>query len=105
MQPSAPEASLLPDREGPFGPDGGRCVPETRMAALAELEKPYGEAQRDPAFQAEVEGLLHRYVGRPTPLTFAARMTARFGGGRIYLKREGLCHTGAHKINNTIGQG
>ena len=104
MQPSVPEAPLLPDREGHFGPYGGKFVPETLMAALAELEKAYREAQRDPAFQAEVEGLLHRYVGRPTPLTFAARMTARFGGARIYLKREDLCHTGAHKINNTIGQ-
>lgn len=104
MRPSVPEAPLLPDREGHFGPYGGKFVPETLMAALAELEKAYWEAQRDPAFQAEVEGLLHRYVGRPTPLTFAARMTARFGGARIYLKREDLCHTGAHKINNTIGQ-
>jgi len=104
MQPSGPEARLLPDREGHFGPYGGKFVPETLMAALVELEKAYREAQRDPAFQAELEGLLHRYVGRPTPLTFAARMTARFGGARIYLKREDLCHTGAHKINNTIGQ-
>ncbi|MBI3080859.1 MAG: tryptophan synthase subunit beta [candidate division NC10 bacterium] len=104
MQPSGPEARLLPDREGHFGPYGGKFVPETLMAALVELEKVYREAQRDPAFQAELEGLLHRYVGRPTPLTFAARMTARFGGARIYLKREDLCHTGAHKINNTIGQ-
>jgi tryptophan synthase beta chain len=95
---------VLPDPEGHFGPYGGKFVPETLMAALAELEKAYREAQRDPAFRAELEGLLHRYVGRPTPLSFAARMTARFGGPRIYLKREDLCHTGAHKINNTIGQ-
>ncbi|MCI0371011.1 MAG: tryptophan synthase subunit beta [candidate division NC10 bacterium] len=99
-----PETPVLPDREGHFGPYGGKFVPETLMAALAELEQAYQEAQGDPAFRAELEGLLHRYVGRPTPLTFAARMTARFGGARIYLKREDLCHTGAHKINNTIGQ-
>ena len=104
MRPSMPETAVLPDREGHFGPYGGKFVPETLMAALAELEQAYREAQGDPAFQAELEGLLHRYVGRPTPLTFAARMTARFGGARIYLKREDLCHTGAHKINNTIGQ-
>ncbi|MGH7395272.1 MAG: tryptophan synthase subunit beta, partial [Candidatus Methylomirabilales bacterium] len=99
-----PETPVLPDREGHFGPYGGKFVPETLMAALAELEQAYQEAQGDPAFRAELEGLLHCYVGRPTPLTFAARMTARFGGARIYLKREDLCHTGAHKINNTIGQ-
>jgi tryptophan synthase beta chain len=99
-----PETAVLPDREGHFGPYGGKFVPETLMAALAELEQAYQEAQGDPAFRAELEGLLHGYVGRPTPLTFAARMTARFGGARIYLKREDLCHTGAHKINNTIGQ-
>ncbi|HEV8662503.1 MAG TPA: tryptophan synthase subunit beta [Candidatus Methylomirabilis sp.] len=104
MQRSRPEVPVLPDPEGHFGPYGGKFVPETLMAALAELEKAYREAQRDPAFRAELEGLLHRYVGRPTPLSFAARMTARFGGPRIYLKREDLCHTGAHKINNTIGQ-
>ncbi|MGH7360070.1 MAG: tryptophan synthase subunit beta [Candidatus Methylomirabilales bacterium] len=99
-----PETPVLPDREGHFGPYGGKFVPETLMAALAELEQAYQEAQGDAAFRAELEGLLHCYVGRPTPLTFAARMTARFGGARIYLKREDLCHTGAHKINNTIGQ-
>jgi tryptophan synthase beta chain len=104
MGPPKPEQVLLPDREGHFGPYGGKFVPETLMAALAELEKAYREARGDPTFQAELEDLLHRYVGRPTPLTFAARMTARFGGIRIYLKREDLCHTGAHKINNTIGQ-
>ena len=104
MRPSMPETPVLPDREGHFGPYGGKFVPETLMAALAELEQAYREAQGDPAFRAELEELLHRYVGRPTPLTFAARMTTRFGGARIYLKREDLCHTGAHKINNTIGQ-
>ena len=104
MRPAMPETPVLPDREGHFGPYGGKFVPETLMAALAELEQAYREAQGDPAFQAELEGLLHGYVGRPTALTFAARMTARFGGARIYLKREDLCHTGAHKINNTIGQ-
>ncbi|MBI4391400.1 MAG: tryptophan synthase subunit beta [candidate division NC10 bacterium] len=104
MGPPRPEHALLPDREGHFGPYGGKFVPETLMAALAELEKAYREARVDPTFQAELEDLLTRYVGRPTPLTFAARMTARFGGIRTYLKREDLCHTGAHKINNTIGQ-
>jgi len=104
MPPFTPEGPVLPDREGRFGPYGGKFVPETLMAALAELEKAYGEAQREPAFQAELQGLLRCYAGRPTPLFFAARMTARFGGARLYLKREDLCHTGAHKINNTLGQ-
>ena len=104
MPLSTPEAPVLPDREGRFGPYGGKFVPETLMAALAELEKAYGEAQREPAFQTELQGLLRYYAGRPTPLFFATRMTARFGGARLYFKREDLCHTGAHKINNTLGQ-
>src|SRR5580658_3271883 len=75
------------------------------MAALEELEHAYAEAQADPAFHAELDSLLHNYVGRPTPLTFASRLTEQLGGATIYLKREDLLHTGAHKINNCIGQG
>ncbi len=88
-----------------FGPYGGQFVPETLMPALEELERVYVEAKADPAFQAEFERLLADYVGRPTPLSYAARLTERLGGARIYLKREDLAHTGAHKINNALGQG
>ncbi len=95
----------LPDRHGHFGPFGGRYVPETLMTPLLELEAAYREARRDRAFQARLRALAAQYVGRPTPLTFAERLTAHAGGARIYLKREDLCHTGAHKINNTLGQG
>ena len=97
----------LPERaiDGRFGPYGGRYVPETLMAALAELARVYDEAKRDPGFWAEWEGLLKDYVGRPTPLTEAPRLSAAVGGGaRVVLKREDLNHTGAHKINNTLGQ-
>jgi tryptophan synthase beta chain len=90
---------------GRFGAYGGRYVPETLMAALEELEQAYAQAQTDPSFQAELDGLLRDYVGRPSPLYFAARLTEKLGGARIYLKREDLLHTGAHKINNCIGQG
>jgi len=90
---------------GRFGAYGGRYVPETLMAALEELEQVYAEARLDPAFQTELDGLLKNYVGRPTPLSFAKRMTDALGGAKIYLKREDLLHTGAHKINNAIGQG
>ncbi len=90
---------------GRFGPYGGRYVPETLMVPLYELERAYEQAKSDPAFQAEFQNLLKNFAGRPTPLQFAARLTARFGGPRIYLKREDLLHTGAHKINNAIGQG
>lgn len=90
---------------GRFGAYGGRYVPETLMAALDELEHAYADAQADPAFQAELNALLTDYVGRPTPLTFAKRLTEQLGGAKIYLKREDLLHTGAHKINNCIGQG
>src|SRR4051812_24466150 len=93
---------LLPEK---FGPYGGQFVPETLMPALEELERVYVDARADPAFMAEFEGLMASYVGRPTPLTFAARLTERLGGARIYLKREDLAHTGAHKINNALGQG
>jgi tryptophan synthase beta chain len=89
---------------GRFGAYGGRYVPETLMAALLELEAAYGEAQKDAAFHAELDGLLKDYVGRPTPLYFAKRLTETLGGAKIYLKREDLLHTGAHKINNALGQ-
>ncbi|MHB1361869.1 MAG: tryptophan synthase subunit beta [Thermoleophilia bacterium] len=87
-----------------FGPYGGRYVPETVIPALDELTAAYGRLKDDSAFQAEFESLLKDFVGRPTPLYFAARLTAKLGGPHIYLKREDLCHTGAHKINNTVGQ-
>jgi tryptophan synthase beta chain len=90
---------------GRFGVYGGRYVPETLMAALEELEHAYAEAKEDAAFQAELDDLLHNYCGRPTPLYFAKRLTEQCGGAKIYLKREDLLHTGAHKINNALGQG
>ena len=95
----------LPDTRGRFGKYGGRYVPETLMPALLELEQAYLKARRDRRFQAELDRYLKLYVGRPTPLYFAEKLTRRVGGAKIYLKREDLCHTGAHKINNTIGQG
>jgi len=95
----------LPDRTGHFGPYGGRYVPETLMTPLLELEAAYRQATRDPAFVRQLRDLSAEYVGRPTPLTLAGRLTEEAGGARIYLKREDLCHTGAHKINNTLGQG
>ena len=93
-----------PDKRGYFGRYGGRFVPETLMHALFELEKLYVEAKRDTEFKKEFIAMLRSYAGRPTPLTFANRLTEQYGKGKIYLKREDLCHTGAHKINNTIGQ-
>src|SRR5271163_157360 len=90
---------------GRFGAYGGRYVPETLMAALEELEAAYAAAQLDPAFHLELDSLLKDYAGRPTPLYFASRLTEELGGAKIYLKREDLLHTGAHKINNCIGQG
>ena len=90
--------------KGRFGPYGGRYVPETLMAALQELEAAYAEARRDKSFQQEFAHLLHTYAGRPTPLFFAQRLTEHLKGAKIYLKREDLLHTGAHKINNCIGQ-
>ena len=92
-------------RPGRFGIYGGRYVPETLMAALVELEHEYDVAKADPAFQAELADLLHNYAGRPTPLYFCKRLTEQLGGAKIYLKREDLLHTGAHKINNALGQG
>ena len=90
---------------GRFGAYGGRYVPETLMAALEELEHAYAEAQADPLFHAELDSLLADYAGRPTPLYLASRLTSQLGGAKIYLKREDLLHTGAHKINNCLGQG
>ena len=90
---------------GRFGPYGGRYVPETLMVPILELERAYELAKTDPVFQAEFQGLLKNFAGRPTPLQFAAGLTSKLGGPLIYLKREDLLHTGAHKINNAIGQG
>jgi tryptophan synthase beta chain len=90
---------------GRFGPWGGRYVPETLMAAIDELEHEYEKAKRDPRFKARFNELLKTYAGRPTPLSFARRLTQKLGGAKIYLKREDLLHTGAHKINNCLGQG
>ncbi len=90
---------------GRFGAYGGRYVPETLMAALDELETAYGKAKKDPSFRVRLDHLLRTYAGRPTPLFFAGRLTKKLGGARIYLKREDLLHTGAHKINNCLGQG
>jgi tryptophan synthase beta chain len=96
--------ATMPDKRGRFGPYGGRYVPETLMPALLELEREYEKARGDRRFQAEFTEYLTQYVGRPTPLYFARRLTKRLGGAKIYLKREDLAHTGAHKINNAIGQ-
>ncbi|MBI2874394.1 MAG: tryptophan synthase subunit beta [Firmicutes bacterium] len=93
-----------PDEKGRYGDFGGRYVPETLMPALLELESIYLRCKDDPSFQAELREYLRRFAGRPTPLYFARRLTETLGGARIYLKREDLCHTGAHKINNTLGQ-
>jgi tryptophan synthase beta chain len=94
----------VPDPLGHFGPYGGIFVPETLMAALEELQAVYSKARVDPEFQAELRHHLAEFAGRPTPLYFAGRLTRHFGGAKIYLKREDLLHTGAHKINNAIGQ-
>jgi tryptophan synthase beta chain len=95
----------LPDALGHFGRYGGRYVPETLMSPLIELERAYHAARRDRKFGARLRELMTQYAGRPTPLYFAQRLTEHAGGARIYLKREDLCHTGAHKINNVLGQG
>ena len=94
----------VPDATGHFGPYGGMFVPETLMSALNELTREYEHAKTDQAFQDELAGLLRDFAGRPTPLYFAARLTSELGGAKIYLKREDLLHTGAHKINNALGQ-
>lgn len=93
-----------PDENGHFGPYGGRFVPETLMGPLLELEEAFRAARKDPSFQAELDDLMRNYSGRPTPLTRARRLESHLGRGRIYLKREDLNHTGAHKINNALGQ-
>ena len=94
----------VPDAQGHFGPYGGRYVPETLMHPLKQLEEEYFRAQQDPEFQRELDYYLHEFAGRPTPLYFAERLTRELGGAKIYLKREDLLHTGAHKINNALGQ-
>lgn len=104
MADDTASTATLPDATGHFGQYGGMFVPETLMAPLQELTAAYESAKADPAFQAELDDLLHNYVGRPTPLYFAERWTEMLGGAKIYLKREDLLHTGAHKINNALGQ-
>ncbi len=98
------DLATLPDQHGHFGPYGGMFVPETLMTALNELTEEYSKARNDAAFQRELSWLLQEYAGRPTPLYFAERLTRELGGAKIYLKREDLLHTGAHKINNALGQ-
>jgi tryptophan synthase beta chain len=101
---SAVATEQMPDAAGHFGPYGGRYVPETLMHPLQQLEEEYFRAQKDPEFQKELSYYLREFVGRPTPLYFAERLTQELGGAKIYLKREDLNHTGAHKINNAMGQ-
>jgi tryptophan synthase beta chain len=104
MSPIGAAMGKLPDRWGYFGEYGGRWVPETLVAPLDELEGAFRAARGDPSFRRELADLLGHFAGRPTPLMFARNLTARLGGARIFLKREDLCHTGAHKVNNTLGQ-
>jgi len=101
---SSSVSALVPDAAGRFGPFGGRYVPETLTRALDELTAEYAKAKNDPQFQAELDDLLANFVGRPSPLYFAKRLTEQCGGAQIWLKREDVNHTGAHKINNTLGQ-
>ncbi|MNX40178.1 Tryptophan synthase beta chain [compost metagenome] len=104
MNANLPNSYAWPDAEGRFGPYGGRFVPETLMPLIHELNAAYEAAKADPSFQAELDGFLTHYVGRESPLYFAERLTDHFGGAKIWLKREDLNHTGAHKINNCMGQ-
>src|ERR1700685_3622942 len=104
LSPATSPQPPSPDSGGHFGPYGGRYVPEVLMAPLEELEQAYLEARLDPAFQAELKDLLANYAGRPTPLYHAKRLSEMYGGAKIYIKREDLLHTGAHKINNCLGQ-
>jgi tryptophan synthase beta chain len=104
QSPAPSPQPLTPDAGGHFGPYGGRYVPEVLMAPLEELEQAYREARLDPVFQEELKDLLANYAGRPTPLYHAKRLSEIYGGARIYIKREDLLHTGAHKINNCLGQ-
>ena len=99
-----PRGITEPDARGHFGPYGGMYVPETLMSPLQDLAEEYARARKDPAFKRELEYYLREYVGRPTPLYFAERLSKAIGTAKIYLKREDLCHTGAHKINNSLGQ-
>src|SRR4030042_1465535 len=99
------ERKLLPDNRGYFGEYGGKFVPETLMPALSELEAAYAAAMADAGFTAEFERLCHDYIGRPTPLYYAQKLSAKSKGAAILLKREDLAHTGPHKINNALGQG
>src|SRR6476620_6586486 len=99
-----PAMETLPDASGNFGVYGGMFVPETLMTALHELAAEYDRAKNDPDFQNQLTQLLRDFAGRPTPLYFAAGLTGKLGGAKIYLKREDLLHTGAHKINNALGQ-
>ncbi len=99
-----PQTKSVPDARGHFGPYGGAFVPEILTPVLDELKEAYASYRSDPEFQAELQSLLEEYAGRPTALTYCNRLTDALGGARIYAKREDLCHTGAHKINNTIGQ-
>src|SRR5437762_12903783 len=98
------KATSIAAAHGRFGPYGGSYVPETLMAALEELERAYTKARGDRSFQQELDDLRRNYAGRPTPLFFAKRLTQKLGGAKVYLKREDLLHTGAHKINNALGQ-
>src|SRR3989441_7568183 len=102
--PKHSATSKVPDEQGRFGEFGRRFVPETLMKALDQLTAEYARARQDPEFQRELNGLLAKFVGRPNPLYFAERLTQHLGGAKIYLKREDLNHTGAHKINNALGQ-
>ena len=104
MTSTSSQSDALPNSQGRFGPYGGKIVPETLMAALAELETAYDEARQDDSFWSEFEDLLKNYVGRPTAMYHAKNLTEQLGGAEIYIKREDLNHTGAHKINNAIGQ-
>ena len=104
LTPEAYNTEEFPDARGHFGPYGGRYVAETLMPALLELNEAYQKITPDPAFQQEFQTLLKDYVGRPTPLFHAKRLSDHLNGAAIYLKREDLAHTGAHKINNTVGQ-
>ena len=101
---ASPQQQVVPDSRGRYGPFGGRYVPETLVAPLEELERAYAEAQADPSFHKELDSLLRNFAGRPTALQFASRLSRQLGL-RVYLKREDLLHTGAHKINNALGQG
>ncbi|MBL9095616.1 MAG: pyridoxal-phosphate dependent enzyme, partial [Alphaproteobacteria bacterium] len=103
-QPKPNSYKTGPDAKGHFGLFGGRYVAETLMPLILDLEKAYDAAKNDPSFQAELDSFLEHYVGRPSPLYFAERLTAHFGGPKIYFKRDELNHTGAHKINNCMGQ-